>query len=90
MSKDKKTKIDYATEIGAVITVKKDERAIMLDLLEKTFDNYRKNKIDEEYFQGIFDSGIAKESSGAVLAATRNEIGNQEMYMEYLLKKLKG
>ena len=78
---------DEAAKIGMEV---KDDNEIIKNLLTVTFDNYRKNKIDNDYFQKIFVSANAtlKSEVAKTLSLIQNEIKNQEMYMEYLLGKI--
>ena len=78
---------EEATKLGIVV---KDEKEIIKTLLEASFNNYRKNKIDEAYFQKLFvtSNDSTKSEVAKVLAATQNEIKNQEMYMDYLLGRI--
>lgn len=78
---------DEAAKIGMEV---KADNEIIKNLLSVTFDNYRKNKIDNEYFQSIFVTANAtlKSEVAKTLSLIQNEIKNQEMYMEYLLGKI--
>lgn len=78
---------EEAAKIGMEV---KNDNEIIKTLLSVTFDNYRKNKIDNEYFQKIFVSANAtlKSEVAKTLSAIQNEIKNQEMYMDYLLGRI--
>ena len=77
-------------EAGKIGMEGKTDNEIIKTLLSVTFDNYRKNKIDNEYFQSIFIKANAtlKSEVAKTLSAIQNEIKNQEMYMDYLLGKI--